>query len=381
MRVLIAPDSFKECLTADAVAQHIATGWLRGAPNDHVTQVPLADGGEGTTVTLVRAMGGSLQQVVVEGPSGASVSACYGLIDQGKTAIVEVAEASGLHCVAEPERNALTASSYGTGQLIMAALHHRPETLILCLGGSATTDGGAGLLQAMGAQLLDNNGQTIPRGGGGLAHLSSFNFSPAQAHLAGINTVVACDVTNPLLGERGAAAVFGPQKGASADDVSVLDSNLRHFANCVAKRGYDISSFAGSGAAGGIGGAIAGILGGTLKPGIELVMSALKLETQMQNTDLVITAEGSLDGQSASGKTPIGVAKLAQRYQVPVVGLAGQLASDDMAAIHQAGISAVFSIAPGPISKDDAIANAAQYLENTAEQLARLLASMDKRDC
>ena len=161
----------------------------------------------------------------------------------------------------------------------------------------------------------------------------------------------------------------------------MLDSNLRHFANCVAKRGYDISSFAGSGAAGGIGGAIAGILGGTLKPGIELVMSALKLETQMQNTDLVITAEGSLDGQSASGKTPIGVAKLAQRYQVPVVGLAGQLASDDMAAIHQAGISAVFSIAPGPISKDDAIANAAQYLENTAEQLARLLASMDKRDC
>ena len=380
MRVLIAPDSFKECLTAEAVAQHIATGWLRGAPDDQVTQVPLADGGEGTTVTLVRAMHGTLHQARVEGPNGARVSACYGLIDQGKTAIVEVAEASGLHRVVESERNALTASSYGTGELIMAALQQRPETLIICLGGSATTDGGAGLLQAMGAQLLDNNSQPIPRGGGGLIHLSSFDFSPAQAYLAGINIVAACDVTHPLLGELGAAAVFGPQKGASAEDVSVLDTNLGHFADCVAKHGYDISSFAGSGAAGGMGGAVAGILGGTLKPSIELVMSAVKLETQMQNTDLVITAEGSLDGQSASGKTPIGVAKLAQRYQVPVVGLAGQLASDDITAIHQAGISAVFSIAPGPISKDDAIANAAQYLENTAEQLARLLASVNRRN-
>lgn len=378
MRVLIAPDSFKECLTAQAVAQHIATGWLRGAPDDHVTQVPLADGGEGTTVTLIRAMGGTLHQALVEGPNGASVSACYGLIDAGKTAIVEVAEASGLHCVVESERNALTASSYGTGELIMAALHHRPETLIICLGGSATTDGGAGLLQAMGAQLLDSNDQPIPWGGVGLKHLSTFDFSAAQAHLADINTVVACDVTNPLLGELGAAAVFGPQKGASAEDVSVLDTNLRHFADCVAKRGYDISSFAGSGAAGGVGGTVAGILGGTLKSGIELVMSAVKLETQIQNTDLVITAEGALDGQSASGKTPIGVAKLAQRYQVPVVALAGQLASDDMTAIYQAGISAVFSIAPGPISKDDAIANAAQYLENTAEQVARLLSSLNR---
>lgn len=376
MRVLVAPDSFKECLTAEAVARHIATGWLRGAPNDQVTQVPLADGGEGTTVTLVGAMQGTLHQVRVEGPMGAKVSASYGLIDQGRTAIVEVAEASGLHSVTESERNALTASSYGTGQLIMAALQHQPEKLIVCLGGSATTDGGAGLLQAMGAQLLDKGGQPIPRGGAGLIHLSSFDFSAAQAHLAGIKVVVACDVTNPLLGERGAAAVFGPQKGATVEEVRVLDTHLRHFSDCATSSGYDISSFAGSGAAGGIGGAVAGILGGDLQPGIELVMSAVNLENRLQTADLVITAEGALDGQSASGKTPTGVAKLAQRYQVPVIGLAGKLGDSDLTAVHEAGITAVFSIAPGPMSTEQAIANAGCYLENTAEQMARLLLTL-----
>ena len=376
MRVLIAPDSFKECLTAEAVAQHIATGWLRGAPEDLVLQVPLADGGEGTTVTLVKAMQGTLHQTLVEGPMGAKVSACYGLIDQGKTAIVEVAEASGLHSVVESERNALTASSYGTGELILAALQHQPDKLIVCLGGSATTDGGAGLLQAMGAQLLDKHGHPIPRGGAGLTQLSSFDFSAAQAHLAGIKVVVACDVTNPLLGEQGAAAVFGPQKGASVDQVKILDTHLTHFANCVANSGYDISSFAGSGAAGGIGGALAGILGGALQPGIELVMSAVNLKDKLQTADLLITAEGALDGQSASGKTPTGVAKLAQQYQVPVIGLAGKLGDSDMTAMHEAGITAVFSIAPGPISKEASIANAGHFLESTAEQMARLLASL-----
>ena len=376
MRVLIAPDSFKECLTAEAVASAIATGWVRGAPADHVVQIPLADGGEGTTATLVRAMRGTLHRARVTGPSGAAVCASYGLIEDGKTAIVEVAEASGLHCVPEPERNAMTATSYGTGELIMAALKHQPETLIVCLGGSATTDGGAGLLQAMGAKLLDASGHDIPPGGEGLQHINHFDLAEAKACVAGIRIVVACDVTNILLGDLGAAAVFGPQKGASPDEVKILDSNLGKFARCVEKSGYDISSFAGSGAAGGIGGAVAGILGGVLKPGIELVMSAVDMDAHMQASDLVITAEGAIDGQSASGKTPTGVAKLAQRYQVPVIGLAGKLGEGDMTAIHNAGITAVFPIAPGPISKDDAIANAVHYLENTAEQLARLISGL-----
>lgn len=376
MRVLIAPDSFKECLTAEAVADAIATGWLRGAPADQMVKVPLADGGEGTTATLVGAMGGSLHHALVTGPAGAEVSSTYGLIEDGRTAIVEVAEASGLHYVAEAARNAMTASSYGTGELIMAALKHRPETLIVCLGGSATTDGGAGLLQAMGAQLLDGNEKPVPPGGEGLQHLRHIDVTEAKARLAGIDVVVACDVTNPLLGGSGAAAVFGPQKGATPADIMALDSNLRHFAQCVAKQGYDISSFAGSGAAGGISGAVAGILGGKLKPGIELVMAAVGMEEHMQAADLVITAEGAIDGQSASGKAPTGIARLAQRYGVPVIGLAGKLAGGDMTPIHNAGITALFSIAPGPVSKDDAIANAARYLENYAEQLARLVSAL-----
>ncbi|OEY66987.1 glycerate kinase [Marinobacter sp. X15-166B] len=379
MRVIIAPDSFKECLPAETVADAIATGWLRGAPADRVVKIPLADGGEGTTTTLVGAMRGTLHQARVSGPSGAPVDAVYGLIDDGKTAIVEVAEASGLHCVAEADRNAMTASSYGTGELIMAALKHRPETLIVCLGGSATTDGGAGLLQALGAQLLDRDGRPIPPGGAGLRYLSKVDVRAARACLDGIRLVVACDVTNPLLGADGAAAVFGPQKGATPDNVHTLDNNLRHFASCVARQGYDISSFAGSGAAGGLGGTVAGILNATLQPGIELVMNAVGMDAQMQHADLVITAEGAIDGQSASGKTPTGVARLAQNYGVPVIGLAGQLGAGPMDAVHQAGVTALFAIAPGPISKNDAIAGAARLLEAQAEQLARLTSALQQK--
>lgn len=376
MRVLIAPDSFKECLTAEAVADAIAIGWLRGATADQITKIPLADGGEGTTMTLVGAMNGTLHEVLVTGPYGAPVNAVYGLIDGGKTAIVEVAEASGLHRAAESARNAMTASSYGTGELIMTALKHLPETLIVCLGGSATTDGGAGLLQAIGAQLLDTEGQPVPPGGEGLRHLSHVDVTAAKACLKGVQLVIACDVTNTLLGPEGAAAVFGPQKGATPDNVRTLDNNLRHFAECVATQGYDISSFAGSGAAGGIGGTVAGILGGTLKPGIDLVMAAVGLEAHLQNTDLVITAEGAIDGQSASGKTPTGVSRLAQRYGVPVIGLAGKLGDTDMTAVHNAGITALFAIAPGPISKEDSIVSAARLLQKQAEQLARLVAAL-----
>jgi glycerate kinase len=228
----------------------------------------------------------------------------------------------------------------------------------------------------MGAQLQDCKGKPIPPGGAGLKRLSHFDIAGVKASLEGVSVVVACDVTNPLLGDLGAAAVFGPQKGASPSDVKELDSNLRHFALCVEQQGYDISSFEGSGAAGGIGGTVAGILGGLLRPGIELVMAAVGMDAQMQIADLVITAEGAIDGQSASGKAPTGVAKLAQRYQVPVIGLAGMLGGENMTAIHEAGITSIFSITPGPINKRDAIANAAQYLESTSEQLARLVSRL-----
>lgn len=372
MRIVIAPDSFKECLTAEQVAEAIARGWRRGAPDDELTLVPLADGGEGTTTALTEARQGSLMEVSVTGPLGKPVMARYGLVDEGRIAIVEVAEGSGLHCVPESERDALRASSYGTGELMLAALAHQPRTLIMGLGGSATTDGGAGILQALGARLLDADGNDIPPGGAGLAKLASLDLQPAVEQLAGVELVVACDVNNPLTGGRGAAAVFGPQKGASPDQVTLLDKNLGHFARLATSAGFAIDGFAGSGAAGGIGGMVAGILGATLRPGIELVMETVQLEQQVQNADLVITAEGAIDTQSAYGKTPAGVAGLAQKYQVPVIGLGGKV-SGDLADLHKQGLTAAFSITPAPMELTTAYAQAADNLADISEQIARLV--------
>ena len=371
MRIVIAPDSFKECLTASDVASAIARGWHRAAPDDELVQTPLADGGEGTTTALTEAGQGQLHNVQTSGPDGRRVSARFGLLADKRTAIVEVAEASGLHRVSADHRNALSASSAGTGELILAALEHRPDTLVIGLGGSATTDGGAGILQALGARLLDDQGRDIPPGGAGLAELASLDVAPAIERVAGVRIVVACDVTNPLTGPEGAAAVFGPQKGASARDVEQLDANLRHLATLAQRQGMDIDSFPGSGAAGGIGGMIAGILGGELRPGIELVMETVGLEQQLRGADLVITAEGSIDAQSAGGKTPAGVAALANRHGIPVLALAGRVGSG-LEALHRLGITAVFPIAPGPVSLDQAYSEAGANLERTAEQLARL---------
>lgn len=372
MRVVIAPDSFKECLTAAQVAEAIADGWRRAAPDDDIVLVPLADGGEGTTAALTEARQGQLKAVSVAGPLGSPVTARYGLVDNGGIAIIEVAEGSGLHCVPDDARDALRATSRGTGELMLAALAHRPHTLIMGLGGSATTDGGAGILQALGARLLDADGLDVPPGGEGLARLAFLDLQPAIDRLAGVQMVVACDVNNPLTGERGAAAVFGPQKGATADQVKLLDRNLAHFAQLANIEGFAIDGFAGSGAAGGIGGMVAGILGADLKPGIELVMETVQLEQQVQTADLVITAEGAIDAQSAYGKTPAGVAGLAQKYQVPVIGLGGKVGGN-LADLHKQGLTAAFSITPAPMDLASAYAQAADNLAATAEQIARLV--------
>ncbi|QFS86367.1 MULTISPECIES: glycerate kinase [unclassified Marinobacter] len=378
LRVVIAPDSFKECLAAEQVAQAIARGWRLAAPDDQLVTVPLADGGEGTTRALTEARQGQLHTVKVTGPMGEPVSAHFGLVNEGEIAIVEVAEASGLHCVPASSRNALTASSFGIGELILAALEHKPKTLIMGLGGSATTDGGAGILQALGARLLDDGGHPIPRGGAGLAELASLDLAPALERLAGVKLVVACDVNNPLLGPNGAAAVFGPQKGADSRQVVELDRNLGHFARLVEQQGMDIASFSGSGAAGGIGGMVAGILEAELRPGIELVMETVELESHLARADLVITAEGAIDSQSAYGKTPAGVASLAKKYGVPVIGLAGKLGAE-LGELHRLGLSAAFSITPAPMELQEAYSQAADNLETAAGQLARLVHSVSGR--
>jgi glycerate 2-kinase len=372
VRVLIAPDSFKECLSAQAVARAIAEGWRRAAPQDVLVEMPLADGGEGTTVALVNAAAGTLHACTVTGPLGTPVTAHYGLIDAGGTAVVEVAEGSGLHLVAPEQRDALRASSSGTGELILAALQHQSRRLIIGLGGSATTDAGVGLLQALGARFTDVQGQPLEPGGGALINLAHIDIAPVVERLSGIEIIVATDVTNDLLGQRGAAAVYSPQKGASAEQVAALERGLQHYAACARAHGLVVEGFPGSGAAGGIGGSLAGLLRARIVSGVEMVMNTVGLEQQLREADIVITGEGSLDAQSAAGKVPAGVCALAKQHGVPVVALAGVVGAS-LQALHEHGLTAAFSIAPGPLTLPDSLAHAAQHIARTAEQIARLV--------
>ncbi|MGJ8689818.1 MAG: glycerate kinase [Gammaproteobacteria bacterium] len=372
MRIIVAPDSFKECLTAPQVANAISQGWRRAAPNDELIELPLADGGEGTTDILVRAKHGVLQDCQVEGPLGEQIIAYYGVIDDGHTAIIEVAQASGLQRVSENERDALRSSSYGTGELMSAALAAGVKKLVIGLGGSACTDAGAGMLQALGAKLTDAQGHDIVRGGGALNTLANIDLSVVLERLAGVQVFVATDVTNPLLGPTGTAQIFSPQKGAEANAVALLEFGIAHFSACASAHGLDVNSFPGSGAAGGIGGALGGFLGAQIGSGVHTVMDALDFEQMLQGADLVITGEGSMDSQSAAGKVPAGVCELAKRNGVPVIGVAG-VVGENLDALYDIGLAAVFSIVQGPSSKLDAMNNAPQQLAHTAEQIARVI--------
>ncbi|MDP2142397.1 MAG: glycerate kinase [Gammaproteobacteria bacterium] len=372
MHIIIAPDSFKECLSAQQVAHAIAEGWRRVAPDDVLTEVPLADGGEGTTVALVNAQNGSLHSCSVTDPMGMRVTAQYGLLDNGSTAVMEVAEASGLHRVPPQNRNALIASSRGTGELILAALQHRPRSLIIGLGGSATTDAGVGLLQALGASFTDADRNELPPGGAALMRLAHMDIAAARKLLEGVEITLATDVSNDLLGSQGAAAVYSPQKGASPDEVAQLERCLQHYAECAHAHGFTVNGFSGSGAAGGIGASLQGLLGATLVSGVETVIRAVNLEQHMSGADVVITGEGSLDGQSASGKVPVGVCRLAQKYGVPVIALAG-VVGDSLESLYALGLTAAFAITPGPLSREASFASAEHNLAARAEQLARLL--------
>ncbi|MCB1665030.1 MAG: glycerate kinase [Pseudomonadales bacterium] len=373
MRIIVAPDSFKECLEAPEVARAIARGWAREAPQDTLVEMPLADGGEGTTAALVSAAGGRLEWRTVSGPLAEPVEAHFGLIDDGRTAIVEVAQASGLHRVPPDRRDALRACSRGTGELIEAALASGAETLIIGLGGSATSDAGIGLLQALGARFLDADGLALS-GGGALQDLVHFDIEPVQTRLQGVRVLVASDVRNPLLGPEGCARVFAPQKGASVDEVLQLETGMAHFAELARQQGFDIAGFAGSGAAGGIGGTLGGLLGASIVSGIDTVMDAVGLPQALAGADLVITGEGSLDSQSAAGKVPAGVCRLAREHGVPVIALAGLLGSE-LDALYDIGLTAAFSISRGPGSKADALRGAADNLALTAGNLARLWGS------
>lgn len=371
MKIVIAPDSFKESLSAPEVAAAIARGWQQVFPEAECLLRPMADGGEGTVDALLAAVGGQRRECRVRGPLGEPVAAHWGWLGQD-TAVIEMAAASGLHRVPRERRDARLASSYGTGELILQALDAGARRIILGLGGSASNDAGAGLLQALGMRLLDARGKELGPGGAALAGLERLDPGALDARLRGVRIEVAADVDNPLCGPRGASAVFGPQKGATPEQVVELDAALGRFAAvATAALGEDHARFPGAGAAGGLGFAARAFLAASFRPGIELVAELSGLAAAVAGADLVITGEGRMDAQTLHGKAPVGVARVAKRAGVPVIALAGSL-GEGYQALHDAGIEAAFSLAPGPISLEQALASAAEQLQARAVDIARL---------
>lgn len=374
MKILIAPDSFKESLDAAGVARAIAQGWRQGMPQAEVVELPLADGGEGTTQALVAATAGELQFCQVSGPLGAPVEAFWGRLDENR-AVIECAASSGLDLVERNRRDPWRASTRGLGELIRAALDNGTQEVIVGLGGSATSDGGAGMLQALGAQLLDARGEPIGPGAEGVSRLARIDLNGLDPRLARVRFEVACDVDNPLTGPEGAAAVFGPQKGADAELVQRIDAALVHYAALLEQvTGRQVANQPGAGAAGGLGAALLACFNAELKPGIEIVLAAVGLRERLRGVDLVITGEGRIDSQTARGKTPVGVARLAQAAGVPCVALGGAVpvASPVLEQLAAAGIAAVFPILPGVVNLDEALAEAEQNLRACARNLAVL---------
>ncbi|MGV2938993.1 glycerate kinase [Mesobacillus sp. LC4] len=373
MKIVIAPDSFKESLTALEAALAIESGMKKILPGASFVKVPMADGGEGTVQSLVDATGGKLITKTVTGPLGTPVEAFFGISGDEKTAVIEMAAASGLHLVPSCNRNPLETTTRGTGELIAAALDYGVEHIIIGIGGSATNDGGAGMAKALGILLLDSYGKEIGEGGGALGSLAAVNMAGLDKRLETVKIEVACDVDNPLTGKRGASHVFGPQKGATQEMVEVLDHNLHHFAQVILKDiGKDIEKVPGAGAAGGLGGGLMAFLSAELKRGVDIVIEAAQLESHILDADFVITGEGKIDGQTIFGKTPIGVAKTAKRHNVPVIAIAGNVGADSEV-VHEHGIDAVFSIVPGVVSLEDAFKNAHTFTEKIAANIATII--------
>lgn len=369
-KVVIAPDSFKESLSALEVAEAIERGFRQVYPQAQYVKLPMADGGEGTVDSMVAATGGEIVRVEVTGPLGQPVQAFYGLLGDGETAVIEMAAASGLHLAPKALRDPRITTSYGTGELILAALERGVKAIILGIGGSATNDGGAGMMQALGARLLDDKQNPLLPGGAALAQLAQIDLSEVDPRLQQVSVTAACDVDNPLCGPHGASAVFGPQKGATPEMVTQLDSALSHFGSLLQQAtGREVINTPGAGAAGGMGAALLGMLNARLRPGIEIVIETLRLEEALCDADLVITGEGRLDSQSIHGKTPIGVARVAKRHGLPVIGIAGSL-SKDYLVVHQHGIDAAFSVLDRIVTLDEALTEAADNLEVTARNVA-----------
>ncbi|EJL6376770.1 glycerate kinase [Vibrio cholerae] len=372
MKVVIAPDSFKESLTAKQVCDAIQAGLARVWHDAKFVAIPVADGGEGTVQSLVDATQGRLVEVKVMGPQGKRVEAFYGMLGDNQTAVIEMAAASGLHHVPLAQRDPKLTTSFGTGELIRHALDQGVTKLIIGLGGSATNDGGVGMLAALGARFTNADGDPIQLTGGGLRELTHIDLQDFDPRLQHCDILVACDVNNPLCGDKGASAVFGPQKGATPEDVQLLDGVLRQFGLLTEKvTGKMVLESAGAGAAGGMGAALLAYTQARLRPGIEIVLETVQLAHQVSDADLVITGEGRIDSQTVHGKTPMGVAKVAKRFDVPVLALCG-CTGDNYQAVYQCGIDAVFAAVPRAMSLEDALKESDFNLADLAENVARL---------
>ncbi|MGK3226216.1 glycerate kinase [Enterobacter soli] len=373
MKIVIAPDSYKESLSALEVATAIEQGFREIFPSAQYVKLPVADGGEGTVEAMVAATGGRIVHVPVTGPLGERVEGFYGLSGDEQSAFIEMAAASGLELVTPSQRNPLKTTSWGTGELIRHALDVGVKHIIIGIGGSATNDGGAGMVQALGARLLDADGHAIGPGGSELERLAKIDRSSLDRRLADCRIEVACDVTNPLTGEEGASAVFGPQKGATPEMIVMLDNALAHYAKVIARDlDIDVLNLAGGGAAGGMGAALYAFCGAQLRQGIEIVTDALHLDEQVADADLVITGEGRIDSQTIHGKVPVGVAKVAKRFNKPVIGIAGSLTAD-VGVVHDHGIDAVFSVIYTICSLEDALENARENVQMAARNIAATL--------
>ena len=372
MKIVIAPDSFKECLSSQGVADAIEAGLRKHWPEAQFIKVPVADGGEGTLQALVASTKGTFCTATVTDPLGHKIQASYGILGDGKTAVIEMAEASGLELVPMKHRNPLLTTSYGTGELILAALNKGVERIIVAIGGSAVNDGGAGMMMALGVRFLDEFGNPLTRGADALAKLATIDLTAMDKRLQNTNFMVACDVNNPLTEPKGASAVFGPQKGATPAMVNILDRTLTNYAQVLKKDlNVDIEKIPGAGAAGGMGAALLAFMDAKLKPGIDLILDTVQLSRHLDGATLVITGEGRIDSQTAHGKTPIGVARLAKLYDLPVIALSGSIGKG-AADTYQQGIDAIFPVVHGAVPLSEALDHGFENLVRTAENIARL---------
>ncbi len=373
MKILIAPDSFKNALPALEVAEAIGRGIRRSMPDAGLRILPMADGGEGTVNAVIHAKGGRRITASVHDPLMRKVEAAYGITADGRTAVIEMAAASGIQLVGPQERNPWIATSYGTGELIREALDQGCRDIILGIGGSATNDCGTGMAEALGAKFLGPDEWPVPRGGGALDSVSRIEVGEMDPRLKETRVVAACDVANPLTGPEGASRVYAPQKGADRSTAEKLDRNLKLFARLIQRQlGRDVENVQGAGAAGGLGAGLMAFLDAELVEGVQAVAGLVGLEKAVKWADLVITGEGSLDGQTRYGKTPCGVARISKKYGRPVIALAGNIGRN-ADTLREEGINAIFPIIESPMGLKEAIRNTARLLENAGQRIGNFL--------